>query len=206
MSLLLTCTVACVVDVGAPNKVPRISIVSDISRADTIDAGPSKPIVIAISDSTGKLQKDVVVNIAGAPNPTAGGDFGMLVMDSTGFRATTVQLITSGQTTFHVFFGRHAGQAPIIISVPELKLVDTLWFTVKPGAPAYVTLRPPWAVVVIGGTYQQSAVVIDRGGNDLILGLVSPSPRRIRRSRFLQMARSRAWGTVERVSRSPPER
>jgi len=79
--LALATTAACVVDIGAPNRVPRIGIISDISRTDTINAGPSKPIVIEISDSTGSQQNAVAVNIAGTQTPTPEGDFGMFVMD-----------------------------------------------------------------------------------------------------------------------------
>jgi hypothetical protein len=164
LCLSLTVAFACTVDIGAPNKVPRIGVVSDISRTDTIDTEPSKPIVIAVSDSTGSLRTEVTVNIAGVPVP--GGDLGMLVIDQNGGANSSTSLVSSGgQVSFKVIFGRRAGQWPMIITVPELKLADSLWFTVKPGAPAYVTLRPAQAVVLVGGTYQQSATVIDRGGN-----------------------------------------
>ena len=160
---------ACSADIGAPNTAPKISIVSDISRTDTIDAEPIAPIVISFNDGNGKLRTEVTVNISGTPVP--GGDMGMLVIDQNGGANGSSNVGSSGQATFKVIFGRRAGQWPIIITVPELKLADTLWFTVKPGAPAYVTLRPAQAAVVVGGTYQQSATVIDRGGND-----PSPAP------------------------------
>jgi hypothetical protein len=163
LCLSLAAVAACTVDIGAPNRVPRIGVVSDITRTDTIDAEPTKSIVIAISDSTGGLRNEVTVNIAGTPVP--GGDMGMLVIDQNGGANSSTNLVSSGQASFRVIFGRRAGQWPIVITVPELKLADTLWFTVKPGAPAYITLRPAQAAVVVGGTYQQSASVIDRGGN-----------------------------------------
>jgi WD40-like Beta Propeller Repeat len=169
LCLVLTGTAACVVDIGGPKKVPRIRIISDIIRTDTIDAGPSKPIVIQISDSSGGLRNQVTVNIVGTPAGTPDGNFGMWVRDAGGGPSGGVNLISDGQASFQVFFGRRAGPAPIVISVPELRLVDTLWFTVKPGAPAHVTLRPGFAVVVIGGSYLQSAIVVDEGGNDLYL-------------------------------------
>jgi WD40-like Beta Propeller Repeat len=169
LCLVLTGTAACVADIGGPKKVPRIRIISDIIRTDTIDAGPSKPIVIQISDSSGGLRNQVTVNIVGTPAGTPDGNFGMWVRDAGGGPSGGVNLISDGQASFQVFFGRRAGPAPIVISVPELRLVDTLWFTVKPGAPAHVTLRPGFAVVVIGGSYLQSAIVVDEGGNDLYL-------------------------------------
>ena len=168
--LSLAAVAGCTVDIGAPNRVPRIGVVSDISRTDTIDAESSKQIVIAISDSTGGLRKEVTVNIAGTPVP--GGDMGMLVIDQNGGANSSTSLVSSGQASFLVIFGRRAGHWPIVITVPELKLADTLWFTVKPGAPAYITLRPAQAAVLVGGTYQQSGSVIDRGGN-----APNPAPR-----------------------------
>lgn len=170
LCLVLTSTAACVVDIGGPKKVPRIRIISDINRTDTIDAGPSKLIVIEISDSSGRLSNEVTVNIAGTPAGTPDGNLGMYVRDAGGGPSGGVNLISDGQASFQVFFGRRAGQAPIVISVPELKVLDTLWFTVMPGAPAHITLRPGFAVVVVGGSYQQSAIVVDEGGNDLNLG------------------------------------
>jgi dipeptidyl aminopeptidase/acylaminoacyl peptidase len=169
VSLVLASSIACTVDIGGPGKVARIRVISDVSRTDTIDAGPSKPIVIEISDSSGRRASRVSVNIVGTPAGTPDGNFGMWVRDAGGGPSGGVNLISDGQTSFQVFFGRRAGPAPIIISVPELALVDTLWFTVRPGAPAHITLQPGFAAVVIGGSYQQSAIVVDEGGNDLNL-------------------------------------
>ena len=93
----------------------------------------------------------------------------MHVRNENGEPTGSINLVTDGQASFQVFFGRRAILAPIVISVPDLQLADTLWFTVKPGAPTYVTLRPGDTAVAIGKTYQQSAIVLDRGGNDLNL-------------------------------------
>jgi Tol biopolymer transport system component len=169
LSGLLVGATACVVDIGGPEKVARIRIVADISRTDTITAGPSNPITIEISDSTGRLRDQVTVNISGTPAGTPEGDFGMYVRNENGEPTGSINLVTDGQASFQVFFGRRAILAPIVISVPDLQLADTLWFTVKPGAPTYVTLRPGDTAVAIGRTYQQSAIVLDRGGNDLNL-------------------------------------
>src|SRR5665811_1747212 len=128
LCLVLTGTAACVADIGGPKKVPRIRVISDIIRTDTIDAGPSKPIVIQISDSSGGLRNQVTVNIVGTPAGTPDGNFGMWVRDAGGGPSGGVNLISDGQASFQVFFGRRAGPAPIVISVPELRLVDTLWF------------------------------------------------------------------------------
>jgi hypothetical protein len=167
LCLIAASALACTVDIGAPRKVARVRVTSDINRTDTIDARPGKPMVIEISDSTAGLDDEVTVLVGGGLTGPFGADPGMNVLDEAGNPSNGLFLTTGGGlASFRVIFGRYAGLAPVVISVPELNLVDTLWFTVKPGAPVRVTPLPGDAAVVVGGTYQQSAKVLDRAGNE----------------------------------------
>ena len=166
LCLMVTSAAACVADIGPPRNLRGISIVSDINRADTIDARPITPILIQISDSTGSLNETVTVTIEGIPTGALDGSLGMYPLDEFGNPTTGLSLRNDGQASFRVMFGQRAGQAAVVVSVPELSLADTLWFTVRPGAPARVTPRPVDAAVLVGGSYQQSAAVLDRVGNE----------------------------------------
>ncbi len=167
LSMVLMGAGACVVEIDAPDRKPEITVVSDIARTDTIDAEPQGKLVIRISDSTGGLNREVVATIAGMPLPIPSQELGMLPVDTSRAQVGTITTTTRGDVPFFVRFGRHAGPAAIVITVPDLELADTLWFTVNAGAPAYLTLRPGDTSIVLGATYKQDGVIVDRDGNDL---------------------------------------
>ncbi|HMJ19924.1 MAG TPA: hypothetical protein VK478_16175 [Gemmatimonadaceae bacterium] len=166
LCLLVSGAPGCTVDIGAPKNLRGVHVVSDINRADTIDARSSNPILLRISDSTGRLDDTVTVVIAGIPNGSIEGSLGMFPLDDAGNSPSYLVFRTVEQASFRVKFGRRAGQGAIVVSVEELGLVDTLWFTVKPGAPVRIAPAPSDAAVTVGGTYQQSAKVLDRAGNE----------------------------------------
>jgi len=165
--LLSATALGCVVDIGGPPKGAGIRVVRDISRADTIDAEPNARMVIEITDSNGRLNHDVVVNVAGLPSPADPEQLGMLAMDTLRAQVGSIALTTSRQTSFLVKFGRRAGPAGILITVPELELADSVSFTVMPGDPAFIRLKPGDTAVMVGNSFTQDAIIIDRGGNDL---------------------------------------
>jgi hypothetical protein len=166
LCLLTTSVTACVVDIGAPKNLRGVHVISDIDRADTIDARSSNPILLGISDSTGKLDDTVTVIVAGVPSADIYGSLGMYPRDEAGNATLYLEFRSIGQASFRVKFGLRSGRAAIAVSVPELGVVDTLWFTVKPGAPVRVAPLPGDAAVVVGGSYKQGAKVLDRVGNE----------------------------------------
>jgi len=158
---------SCVVDVGAPTDA-HIRVVTDISRTDTINAEPSSQMVIQVLGPKGRLDHDVSVSLSGLPSPIEGQDLTMhpLDVDYGGVPGRTTQT-TSDRVSFRVRFGNRAGPAGLLISVPELNLVDTLSFTVKPGAPAFIRLKPGDTAIIVGQSYTQDGLVLDQGGDDL---------------------------------------
>jgi hypothetical protein len=165
--LPLVIALGCVVDIGGPPKGGRIRVVKDISRADTIDAEPPARMVIEVTGSDGHLDHDVVVNVAGLPSPLDPQQLGMLPMDTLRTQLGTLSLTTNRQTSFLVKYGHLSGPGRILITVPELELADSVSFTVMPGDPAFIRLKPGDTAVIAGSSYTQDAIVIDRGGDDL---------------------------------------
>jgi hypothetical protein len=164
---LALATMSCTVDIGAPPKNSSVRVISDISRSDTIDAAPASAMVIEISRSGIRLEQPVAVTIAGIPLFDVTQGLEMIPSDPSQNVSGAFTITTDGDASFKVRFGKHAGQAGIVVSVDELQLTDTLWFTVKPGAPAHIRLKPSDTAVVVGGSFTQDGAIIDRGGNEL---------------------------------------
>lgn len=169
VSLVLIGTAACVIDIAAPPRVPRVRVISDIARTDTIDAEPPSRMVIEVSDSSGRLSHSVTVSISGIQSTVGSQQLQMFPIDISRTQTGTITTVTSGDVAFFVKFGEQAGRAGIVVSVHALQLTDTLWFEVNPGAPAHIRLEPGDTAVVLGESFTQDASVIDRGGNDLNL-------------------------------------
>jgi Tol biopolymer transport system component len=70
-----------------------------------------------------------------------------------------------GRVKARVAYGTVAGPARLAITVPEIGLVDTLEFDVRPGAPADVRIQPRDTVIRVGGTATLHGTVVDRFDN-----------------------------------------
>jgi dipeptidyl aminopeptidase/acylaminoacyl peptidase len=166
LCLAIAVAQACVVDIGAPTGA-RIRVVRDVNRADTINAEPAGRMVVEISGPRGRLSDPVSVTIKGVPSTIEGQDLTMLLVDTTYGVTGTITQSTSQNVVFGVKFGSRAGPAGIIISAPEIDLVDSLSFTVEPGGPAFIRLKPGDTAVMVGSSFTQDAIVLDHGGDDL---------------------------------------
>jgi hypothetical protein len=72
-----------------------------------------------------------------------------------------------GRASVLVELGSVAGKAGIVITVPELGLSDTAWYTVQPGHPAQLALGVRDTVVMQGAAWNIGVRVSDRDGNPL---------------------------------------
>lgn len=164
---LLFGATACTMDIGAP-KGPAIRVVSDITRTDTIDAKPRTPIVIAVTDGRDGLSRPVTVSISASPTGP-GFEHGMIPTDGSARLETITLQPGDGRVPIYVQFGSQEGPASLFITAPELQVSYAIRFTVKPGAPASLTLRPGDTTIVPTEKYTQTAVLHDRAGNTLSL-------------------------------------
>ena len=73
----------------------------------------------------------------------------------------------NGRAAVLVELGSVAGRAGIEITVPELGLSDTAWYTVQPGRPAQFVLGVRDTVVTHGAAWDIGVHVMDRDGNPL---------------------------------------
>ncbi|HMI57392.1 MAG TPA: Ig-like domain-containing protein, partial [Gemmatimonadaceae bacterium] len=72
-----------------------------------------------------------------------------------------------GRTAILVELGSVTGKVGIVITVPELGLTDTAWYTVKAGRPAHLAPSVLDTVVMRGAAWDIGVHVTDRYGNPL---------------------------------------
>jgi hypothetical protein len=69
------------------------------------------------------------------------------------------------QATVQIVLGSKAGPAPILVSVPDLGLLDTVTFTVLPGHAFRIVASPTDTILMVGTTDTLHSAVVDRVGN-----------------------------------------
>ena len=146
-----------------------IRIVAGEPLADTVLARPLQALV-AEARVAGRPRRGLVVRFESVPStdPTrrfeqavsvskiSQNAFGSLASDTTN---------AEGRVSALVQLGTIAGEARVLVSIPELGLADTATFTVRPGNAARIIATPKDTVILAGGSYAVSAQVTDRYGN-----------------------------------------
>ena len=157
-------------DPTSPRGTPGIRFEAGDRITDTIQAELTQALVVEVRDAAGALQPGVVVRFESAllnPAPPGGGFgafvsrldqdfFTTLVADTTDSRARAAVLVK---------LGTRAGTAELIVTVPELGLVDTATYTVRPGAAIRIQAVPKDTTLRVGGNFTLRSAVIDRFGN-----------------------------------------
>jgi hypothetical protein len=160
----LSCT-----DAIGPAMGPKgIQVISGGNVVDTVDAQPSRALIVEMHDTTGVLAAPgTLVRFEGVGFPGGPREVYVSALDgTTGFRdlvtGTTDQ---QGRTGAFLKLGVFAGTQRIAISAPTLGLADTLRFTVAAGAPASMAFGPPDNAMYVGRSFTLVAKLGDRYGN-----------------------------------------
>jgi len=150
-----------------PGSVDRtvIRVVAGADQTDTISTQLAQALVVEIHDTTGKLLPGATVRFTSLTgtgsvlvSSVSAQSFGSFVSDAAD---------AQGRAKTLVRLGLFAGPAQIEVNVPELGAVDTINFTVKPGAPARFTITPRDTSIPPGGSYTLKAQTMDRFSNPL---------------------------------------
>ena len=162
LTLLIVASAAC----GSPteNKTggPGFTVVSGPARTDTVLAIPGK-FLVQLRDESGAAQPGATVvirSLMSGPVRTMYLDSLTSVLDSV---STTTD--DGGRFSLTPRYGRIAGAAGIIVSAPTLAIVDTIDFTVLPGAAFRIAIVPRDTAVRLGREVRLSIAVRDRYGN-----------------------------------------
>jgi len=162
--------VGCGGDSTAPKPKAGLRIDAGADVTDTIGVTLTQALVVDVSESGGAVARGAVVRFTALPNDSMpyattiavanlnSQNFSGFVSDSTDAHGHAAVLVELGSV---------AGRVGIAITVPELGLVDTAWYTVQPGRPAHFALSVSDTVVTRGTAWDIGARVMDRAGNRL---------------------------------------
>ena len=163
-------------DSTAPTKKSGLEIAAGVNVTDTIGAALTQALIVQVRQPDGAVLSGTVVRFTALQNdstpyvsaiavaPLNSQYFSDFASDSTD---------AHGRATALVELGSVAGKAGIVITVPELGLTDTAWYTVQPGRPAQFALGVSDTVVMRGIAWDIGARVMDRAGNRLSSDSVS---------------------------------
>jgi len=163
---------ACTANDGATapgNGLDMLRVVAGDGQSDTVLATLAQPLVVEVRDSTGRIAGGRAVSftslsdeLASRTRPTAyvttdvDEGFGFDVVDTTD---------ADGHAKAFLHYSIVAGTARVVVSVPDLQVVDTVSFTVIPGTQATFSLAPHDTTVPPGASYPLTVTVTDRFNN-----------------------------------------
>jgi WD40-like Beta Propeller Repeat len=165
-------------DSTAPKFSSGLRIDAGANVSDTIGVALTQALVVQVRESGGAVVRGAVVRFTALPNDSVpyASAIDVATLNSqyfSGFASDSTD--AQGHAAVLVELGSVAGKAGIAITVPELGLVDTAWYTVKPGRPAQFALGVSDTVVTRGTAWNIGARVMDRAGNRLSTDSVSYS-------------------------------
>jgi hypothetical protein len=156
-------------DANAPDRnLSPIRIVTGAGVTDTIESAPAQALIVQVGAQGGQPLEGAVVRFEtffpGLGNGNAIAYVGGLASVGIGtFAVDTTD--ADGFAKVRIKFGTIAGNARVLITVPETAAQDTARFTVLPGKAARVVLTKSDTSIVKGAQYQIGASAADRKGN-----------------------------------------
>ncbi|GLC23603.1 hypothetical protein [Roseisolibacter agri] len=162
-------------DVTAPGAPARIVVHAGAGATDTIGAELA-PLRLTVTDASGRPVPGVEVVVDRVVMPPSDPDWRPedrpvaipRTMDGRaaeygGLHDTTD---ADGATAIRVTLGWVAGTAALALSVPSVGVVDTVRFTVRPGAPKHLELLSAYdTALTVGARARMAAIRLDRAFN-----------------------------------------
>lgn len=160
--------IGCGGDSTGPTHATGLSIEAGADVSDTIGTVLTQALIVEVRDAAGKVVPGAVVRFSVLPNDSLPYEIPLAVanLNSQYFSSfVSDSTDTHGHTGVLVQLGGIAGRQGVLITVPAKGLVDTAWYTVKPGHAARFTLGVRDTVVTPGKFWDIGALVMDRVGN-----------------------------------------
>lgn len=164
---ILAIATACGTSPDEPGT-PGLTIVARPPATDTIQAIPAQAIVVEVRGDDGAPLTGEVIRFEAGLNPS--GHATMLVSHPAARQWDLLAVDTvdaRGRAAALVQFWTLVGSGSVVVKVPVRGLVDTVRFTVSPGALAGVDIRQQDTAVARGTTLALRSSAFDRGGNPL---------------------------------------
>ena len=149
---------------AGPNpRAPGLRVIAG-AGGDTIQARPVQALIVEARGDWGTPASGKVVRFETSFPAKAYVLISSLTSNQfAGFVAVTAD--DKGKASALLNMGTVAGEAKLLVSVPELGLLDTVRITVLPGAAARAKFTVRDTVLLVGATYSLSAPLVDRVGN-----------------------------------------
>ncbi len=143
---------------------PGLTLVSGYNLTDTIEAKPTRALVVEVRDGRGAIvPKGTVVRFSPVASSSFHSEMLVGALTSTSFDIfATGETDGAGRAAVLVQMGTIAGPARIAISVPTLGLEDTARYTVHPGQPSAILMTPLDTAIYVGASYTIHGSVFDR--------------------------------------------
>ena len=151
-----------------PSKPNGLTILTGGGGTDSIDAALPVALRVEVRDPAGGLRSGAKVVFRGNPLDATLHSYDVLVSAVDFIRwvpSAEATTDANGRAEVRVRLGLRAGSTTLNLTVPDLRLSQTVTYTVTPGSAARIRLTPGDSTVAVGGSYQVDAVVTDRGGN-----------------------------------------
>ncbi len=162
-ALLIGCS-----DSTSPAPRSGLQIAAGANVSDTIGVALAQALIVQVRTVGGSVVRGAVVRFTALPNDSLPyvSAIGVATLSSQSFSDfATDSTDADGRAAILVELGSVAGKAGIVITVPELGLADTAWYTVQPGRPAHLGLGVRDTAVRQGAAWDIVVRVTDRAGN-----------------------------------------
>ena len=146
---------------------PGITIVAGAGQTDTVNTTLLQALVVEVRDAKGRVATGRTVRFTPVPSPNQGY---VLVgpLAAPGFYPFTTDVVDAlGRAKALVQFQSSAGTARLEVAAPELGLVDTVAYTIKPGVLARLNVAPRDTSVPPGASYTLRVTPTDQYGNPI---------------------------------------
>jgi len=157
-------------DSTAPKPTSGLRIEAGANVSDSIDVTLTQALVVEVRKPGGAVATGAMVRFTALRNDSLpyATAIAVAALNSQNFSSfVSDSADAKGRASVIVELGSVAGKAGIAITVPELGLTDTAWYTVQPGRPAKFALGVIDTVVTRGTAWNAGARVMDRAGNPL---------------------------------------
>ena len=157
-------------DSTAPPTQSGILIDAGANVTDSIGANLTQALIVEVRKTNGSAVSGALVRFTALANDSLPYASAIAVANlNSEFFSNFVSDSTdkNGRAAVLVELGSVAGKAGIVVTVPELGLTDTAWYTVMPGQPAHFTLGVRDTVVSKAAAWDIGVHVTDRDGNPL---------------------------------------
>jgi hypothetical protein len=164
--LAMAATAACSADLTASGSNSTFHIVAGSGLTDTVEAEVTQALVVQLNEPRADVQ---IAFVPPQSDKARLSERGMwicpLSIGNCGTGALSVRTDSAGRASVRLQFGTIAGPAVIVISAPELGVVDSAQYVVRPGNSVAFGFAVRDSSAYVGASFATGPHLADRFGN-----------------------------------------